>query len=285
MTINDMMEKKKEYGYSYEYISQLSGVPTSTVQKVLGGTTGAPRMATLEALRKAFETLDFKRSFPGRLQDPDGFNEVADISYVEEASGIYCVTKGSNALSYSGLADKTIVDYLALPDDVRVELIDGVFYDMAAPTPLHQRIGFDIAYMLQNHIEANNGKCQTFTAPLDVQIDCDDKTMVQPDVLVLCDEDKLTKSRIVGPPDFIIEVLSPSNWYHDTIRKMAKYKRAGVREYWIVMPDSLKVLVYFFEKSDLPTEYTLQDEVPVNIWGGRCKVDFRKIYEKIKKLL
>ena len=285
MTINEMLEKKKEYGYSYEYISQLSGVPASTVQKVLGGTTSAPRMATLEALRKVFEGLEVKQGSASEPRNLDGLEDASSISYVEEESSTSYITRGANALSYNEAADKTIEDYLALPDDVRVELIDGVFYDMAAPTPLHQWIGFDIAHMLQNHIEANNGKCQTFTAPLDVQLDCDDKTMVQPDVLVLCDEDKLTKPRIVGAPDFIVEVLSPSNWYHDTIRKLAKYKRAGVREYWIVMPDNLKVLVYFFEESDFPKEYTFQDEVPVNIWGGRCKVNFRKIYEKIKKLL
>ena len=73
--------------------------------------------------------------------------------------------------------------------------------------------------------------------------------------------------------------------YHDTMRKLYKYRNAGVREYWIVMPRELKIRVYFFEKSDTPIEYSFMDKIPVGIWEGRCKVDFSRIYEKIKKNL
>ena len=156
---------------------------------------------------------------------------------------------------------------------------------MAAPTFSHQEIGLSICFAFRNFVEANGGECIPAVAPVDVQLDCDDKTMVQPDVMIICDRNKITKPRIVGAPDLIVEVLSPSNWYHDLVRKLRKYKKAGVREYWIVIPDSLKVLVYYFEKSDIPEEYSFNDEVPVNIWDGRCKVDFRKIYERVSFIL
>ncbi len=283
MTINEMLEIKNEYGYSYEYIAELSGVPASTVQKVLGGATKSPRRTTLAALRKIFEKIlsesKNKNVFP-KKNSPEDFTE---LSFVSESPDTYYTTDGTGALSYNSFTGKTVSDYLSLPKDVRVELIDGVFYDMASPTTVHQRICFDIGFLLQSYIYANNGSCQTFTAPLDVQLDCDEKTMVQPDIIVLCDESKLTKERIVGAPDLIIEVLSPTNWYHDTTRKLLKYKKAGVKEYWIVMPDNFKVLVYYFEKSDLPTEYTFTDEIPVSIWNSKCKIDFKKIQEKIKK--
>ncbi len=182
-------------------------------------------------------------------------------------------------------ADKTLEDYLALPDDERVEMIDGVFYDMAAPTTVHQRISFLLGMKLENFIIKNNGACSAFVAPVDVQLDSDDKTIVEPDVFVVCDRNKITKPRIVGAPDFVVEVLSASSWYHDTVRKLLKYKNAGVREYWIVMSENRKVLVYFFEKSRDPVEYTFVDEIPVGIWDGKCKVNFKEIFESIEFLL
>ena len=206
------------------------------------------------------------------------------ISIVAEDAGIYDATGGSSAFDMSEYDNKTVEDYLNLPEGERVELIDGIFYDMAAPSIKHQWISFDLAYYFRNFIDKNNGSCIPLVSPVDVQLDCDDRTMVQPDVIVLCDRDKLTKERIIGAPDLIVEVVSPSNWYNDTTRKLLKYKNAGAREYWIVMPENLKVLVYFFEKSDLPVEYSFKDEVPVNIWNGKCKIDFRMIYEKIKDM-
>ena len=208
-----------------------------------------------------------------------------NIGYVCEEPGEFCAVNGTGALQADDYKNKTIDDYYALPPDIRVELIDGVFYDMASPATSHQKISTFLLVTLQTFIEANNGSCQTYAAPTDVQLDCDEKTMVQPDVFVLCDEDKDEEKCIFGAPDLVIEILSPSTRYHDTIRKLHKYRNAGVREYWIVMPRELKIRVYFFEKSDMPIEYSFMDKVPVGIWDGRCKVDFNRIYEKIKKNL
>ena len=207
-----------------------------------------------------------------------------NINYVCEEPEEF-ITSGTGALQPDDYKNKTIGDYYALPPDIRVELIDGVFYDMASPTTSHQKISTFLLVTLQSFIEANNGSCQTYAAPTDVQLDCDEKTMVQPDIFVLCDEDKDEEKCIFGAPDLVIEILSPSTRYHDTMRKLYKYRNAGVREYWIVMPRELKIRVYFFEKSDTPIEYSFMDKIPVGIWEGRCKVDFSRIYEKIKKNL
>ena len=207
-----------------------------------------------------------------------------ELGIVNESFAEY-ESEGTSALNSNGFGNNTIEDYLKLPEGTRVELIDGVFYDMAAPTMAHQKIITAVANVLESYIDSNNGKCVSFVGPTDVQLDKDDKTMVQPDIMVTCDRTKFTKARLVGAPDFVIEVLSPSNWYNDTTRKFLKYKNAGVREYWIIMPENRKVLVYYFAKSDLPTEYTFSDEIPVNIWEGKCKIDFKKIYDKISFML
>ena len=325
LTIKEMLVMKKEFGFSYEYIAEKSGVPLSTVQKVFSKTTGTPRMKTIETLNKAFDEQDMARfavinNPTGCLADDNSNNfaftstdygdmnptacsivceeeapySVADskTGIVNDNSGSYDMFDGTEALKHNdridGLNnnqnDKTIEDYIALPEGTRVELIDGVFYDMAAPTTIHQKIGFYITSELEKYIDSNKGKCVAFIAPTDVQLDCDNKTIVQPDVLVVCNRDKITKARIVGAPDLAIEVLSESNWYHDVVRKERKYRNAGVREYWIVVPEKKTVLVYEFEKGTLPIEYTFQDKIPVGIWDGKCVIDFAVLFEKISFL-
>ena len=291
MTIEEMMAEKKEFGYSCEMIASMSGVPVSTVQKIFSGITSSPRNSTLNALAKIFKRPAGPMSDYSFLRD----NNDIPVSYVAEDNSGYgkatgkdapnTAFNGTGALDMSSRGGKTIDDYLALPDDVRVELIDGVFYDMAAPSLLHQIISIYLSTAFINHIESHSGKCMAFAAPVDVQLDCDEKTIVEPDVLIVCDRDKLNKPRVVGAPDLVVEVVSPSSWYHDSFRKLQKYKKVGVREYWIVIPDELKIIVYNFEKTDFLTEYSFNDKIPVGIWNGECEVDFKKIYEKISFML
>ena len=84
----------------------------------------------------------------------------------------------------------TLEDYYQLPDERRAELIDGVIYDMSAPTIIHQKISLEISVRFHAFISQKKGACMVFSAPVDVQLDCDEKTMVQPDVLVVCDREK-----------------------------------------------------------------------------------------------
>ena len=284
LTINEMLVLKKRYGFSYEFIAEKSGVPLSTVQKVFGKATGVPRRTTIEALNRAF--CEYKPVCPpareargggncGETVDPDGSDSVCEEAY----------QYGTAAFKRNENRDNTIEDYMKLPEGARVELIDGSFYDMAAPTIVHQKISAYINIELEKYIDSNKGSCVAFIAPTDVQLDCDNKTMVQPDVFVVCDRDKITRERIIGAPDFIVEVLSESNWFHDVVRKKRKYRDAGVSEYWVVIPEQRTVLVYVFDRSDEPAEYTFQDQIPVDIWEGKCKVDFAALSEKIRFLL
>lgn len=146
----------------------------------------------------------------------------------------------------------TVDDYRTLPDEQRGELIDGYFYDMASSTFGHQSIGGEIHRQIANFIVENGGNCRPFIAPVDVQLDCDEKTMVQPDVGIVCDSSKIQRFGVYGAPDFLVEVISPSTKKKDYTLKLSKYIEAGVREYWIVDYMQEKVLVYFFESDVYP---------------------------------
>lgn len=251
-----MNERKKELGYSYERISELSGVPVGTVQKVLGGITKTPRYDTLYALEKVLSPY----------YQPMMIREGV-VTYGEKKQGEY-----------------TVEDYFALPDERRVELIDGVIYDMASPTLMHQTISMEICAPLRDYIRKKKGKCIAGVAPWDVQLDCDNKTMVQPDVYIVCDRNKIRNGRLFGAPDFVVEVLSPSTAKKDTGIKTAKYAAAGVREYWIVDARRERIIVYILNEEgyyDISL-YTFSDEVPVAIFDNECKIDFQEIWEYIK---
>ena len=106
--------------------------------------------------------------------------------------------------------------------------------------------------------------------------------MVQPDVIIVCNKDNITKPRIVGAPDLVVEVLSPSNSMMDMVIKLHKYNKAGVREYWIVSPEEKKTLVYRLENSIEDMKfYDFDEEVPVGIWDGKCKVKINDFFEEI----
>lgn len=248
MTIQEMKRKKQEKGYTYAQIAELSGVPLGTVQKIFSGETSSPRYDTLQALERLF------------ADTPKVCGESGYMTNTQHTPGSY-----------------TLEDYYALPDEQRVELIDGYFYDMSAPTFLHQQISGEVHRQIANFIMDRGGDCQPLIAPVDIQLDCDDKTMLQPDVAILCHNDKVRKWGVYGAPDFVLEVISPSTRRKDYTKKLSKYMEAGVREYWIVDPYQRKLLVYFFESEVCPVIHGLDNPVSVEIYNGELKIDFSHI--------
>jgi Uma2 family endonuclease len=143
----------------------------------------------------------------------------------------------------------TYADYQSWPEDVRYELIDGVAYAMApAPTRTHQSLVGELFRQVATALK--DKPCQPFVAPFDVRLphadEMDDRvdTVVQPDVLVVCDAARVDERGVRGAPDWVAEVLSPSSAAHDQITKLALYERAGVREYWLLHPSDRLVTVY-----------------------------------------
>lgn len=169
-------------------------------------------------------------------------------------------------------------DYYALPENVRAELIDGqLIYNQAAPSRVHQKILMSVSKIIANYIDSNNGSCEVYPAPFAVKLHKDRKTIVEPDISVICDRNKLTDRGCTGAPDWIIEIVSPSNSSHDYIRKLNLYADAGVREYWIVNPMEQSIFIYYFEKDNFQVKsYTFQDKVKVNIYDD-LDIDFSKL--------
>lgn len=143
----------------------------------------------------------------------------------------------------------TYGEYLTWPEDVRYELIDGEAYLMApAPDLAHQDVAGEVFRQLANQLAGK--PCRAFVAPVDVRLpkanEADDQidTVLQPDVLVVCDESKLSRRGVRGAPDWVLEVLSPSTAGHDQVTKRRIFERAGVQEFWLVHPMDRVLTVY-----------------------------------------
>ena len=150
----------------------------------------------------------------------------------------------------------TLEQYETLPENTRAEVFDGVIYNMASPSQNHQTILTELLVLLRNYIYNKNGGCFVFPAPFDVKLNDNPLTIVQPDIMVICDKNKLDGKRCNGAPDFIIEIVSPGNPADDYIRKLYYYKNYGVREYWIVDPQRKSVTINYFEGNLLNIPYT-----------------------------
>ena len=108
--------------------------------------------------------------------------------------------------------------------------------------------------------------CQVFPAPFDVKLSDKPLTIVQPDIMIVCDKSKLDGKRCNGAPDFIIEIVSSGNPADDYTRKLYYYKNHGVREYWIVDPNRKSVTVNCFEDNILNVPYTFDSVIKVSIY-------------------
>ena len=256
MQIEQIKARKKQLKMTNAQLVEKSSVSLGTVNKILSGATRNPSSANMDAIIAALDFPSYK------LEGLD-----TTVSVVRETSAFNATVRRY-----------TIDDYYALPQDIRAELIDGQFYYMSSPSIVHQHILRGLSYLFIDYIKHNHGKCSLYFAPCDVRLDKDDYTMLQPDMMIICDPEKTQNGRYCdGAPDFIIEIVSPSNPAHDYYKKSEKYWAAGVQEYWIVDPRKEKITVYLFAINDtIPTLYTFKDKVPVQLYPG-LEIDFSKI--------
>lgn len=167
--------------------------------------------------------------------------------------------------------------------NTRYELYDGRPVALAAPAPRHQEIVSELNGQFRNYLLGK--KCKVYPAPLDVRLferkgdrPGDTGTVVQPDLLVLCDPEKLDKHGVRGAPDLAVEVLSPTSAVYDRLLKFNLYRQAGVREYWIVDPDERIVTVFTLQNGQYFTSvYGPGDQIPVGVLEN-CSIDLTTVF-------
>lgn len=169
-------------------------------------------------------------------------------------------------------------DYYNIPEDVRAELIEGeLIYNLASPTRFHQAILGELFAVIHQYIKEKGGPCHVYPAPFAVELNKIKRTIVEPDISVICNRDKLTDRGCTGAPDWIIEIVSPSNSAHDYVRKLDLYTRAGVREYWVVDPSKETVSVFLLtENRSEKATYTFHDKIKVHIYED-LYIDFSEL--------
>ncbi|HNX74985.1 MAG TPA: Uma2 family endonuclease [Candidatus Rifleibacterium sp.] len=147
----------------------------------------------------------------------------------------------------------TWADYITWPENERWEIINGEAFDMSpAPGVMHQEVSTALSGLLYNFFSEHT--CRLFHAPFDVKLPENDEaieetsTIVQPDIVVYCDPEKLDEHGGTGAPDLAVEILSPSSSKRDLIDKMALYERHGVREYWVVDTFNKVISIWNLEK-------------------------------------
>ncbi|MDR0457215.1 MAG: Uma2 family endonuclease [Treponema sp.] len=167
----------------------------------------------------------------------------------------------------------TYADYREweLAEGERFEIIDGTAYAMSAPTTYHQSMLMELSRQIANYLQGK--PCKVFPAPFDVRLfyeeDESDDTVVQPDISVVCDEQKRGSEGCRGAPDFVAEILSPSNTAIEMERKFELYRRAGVREYWVLDGEQKILHAYCFERDNIAfCSYNAADIAPVRIFSG-----------------
>ena len=171
--------------------------------------------------------------------------EITSLDQLDLVNGIY---------SYA--------DYLVWKIKERVELLKGKILEMSAPSPIHQEISGNLQGAL--FVFLKNSKCKLYTAPFDVRFpqkgESQVYTVVQPDLCVVCDLEKIDSKGCVGAPDLVVEILSPGNSKKEMKSKFALYQEEGVREYWIVDPERELVFVYVADNKKFKPTIPIADD-------------------------
>jgi len=163
----------------------------------------------------------------------------------------------------------TYSDYLKFDFEYMVELIRGKIFKMSpAPKIIHQNISTNLTRIISMFFI--NSLCKAYHAPVDVVLPVKNEkkqtatTVVQPDICVVCDTQKIEESCINGAPDLIIEILSPHTRKKDLQFKYGIYEETGVKEYWVVMPEEKLVEIFALENNHYKRVYTYTETDMLN---------------------
>ena len=181
-------------------------------------------------------------------------------------------------------------DYLSWQFDQALELIKGKIFPMSGPSRTHQKISWKLTLAFGSFFKSQ--PCEAYAAPFDVRLynrtkslkaDRDVYTVVQPDLCVICDLEKLDERGCLGAPDLVVEILSPGNAAREMKIKKELYGESGVREYWIVDPARETLTRYNLETEGTygrPLIFVSDETVPSVVFPD-LKLDLGELFAGI----
>ncbi|WP_243718065.1 Uma2 family endonuclease [Pedobacter changchengzhani] len=197
------------------------------------------------------------------MQEPIPYSKLQDES-------IHQFNDIDASLSYS------YANYLNWLFDDRIELIKGKIFKMSpAPSRVHQKISIRILNPLVNFLKGE--VCEVYSAPFDVRFPKESKadkdvfTVLQPDICVVCDKNKLDDRGCIGAPDIVVEILSPGNTKMELLHKYKVYEEFGVKEYWVVSQSDQNILIYTLNglgKFEPSKQFTLSEKITSSVLPG-----------------
>jgi len=178
----------------------------------------------------------------------------------------------------------TYTDYENRDDNTRFELIDGAIHLMSSPSQAHQEILVELT--VQFHELLKGKSCKLLIAPFAVRLNAaeNDDTVLEPDLLVVCDMSKLDGKSCIGAPDLVVEILSPSTSRNDRIIKFNKYLKSGVREYWIVSPDDKTITTHILKNGEYTISgyaYDETDIISIHVLDG-CEINVHDLFNGLE---
>lgn len=289
----DFKTRKKALSLTTAEVAYLADLPVSTVSKIMTGETKHPTTITIEKIDMALRKEESKKRLEHYLlamkdflleHQEEKFNaEVFEKSYRKEHNLEDKPITEADSLSepypiWGNVALKkelstSIKDFFRLSVENRwIELVNGNIIVNEAPGMAHQMIVKSINKQIERFIDDNKGTCQVFDVGINVQLSKDEDTILIPDILVICDKNKIKDFGILGAPDWVIEVVSPSTRHYDYKKKTYKYLSEGVRELWLVDIEKKIVVTYVEGEYMLSHLYRFGDEIPVAIYDGKLEI-------------
>ena len=287
--LNEIKNRKKKLKLTTAVVADRAGLPVSTVSKIMTGETKNPSYATIEKIERVLAQEEMyrrvyayfkllKEYIDGHIEETvdqiefeKNYKRENNISFLIDNS----LQEKTGELTDGNLVlDKKLnIDFLhELGEDKQIELINGHLIYNEAPNLKHQMIVQNLGRIIDTFIRSNNSKCQMFNVGVNLYFEEDNNSLLIPDLVVLCDDSKLSESGITGTPDWIIEVVSRSTRRVDYNEKMHKYMGTGVREYWIVDPEKERVTTYIEGEPMMAYIYGFDDEIPVYIYDGKLSI-------------
>lgn len=229
-------------GYSQQNMAEMLGISRSAY----AGYEIGRRSPNLELLLEMAEILYVS------VDDLLGRNVYGTPGLIAEARTQYGAK--SDGLSLN--------DYLSMMDCIKYELLEGKLIQWNAPGYIHQRIQLQFSMQLEQYLQNHCRKCVVLPAPFCVVLDEMNATVVQPDISVICNPDQIKDDICYGPPEIVVEILSPTTQDYDSFDKLMLYKHYDVGEYWIVNPEEKRVILYDLQTGKSPVIGSFTTAIP-----------------------